>query len=211
MKAVILSGGSPPSKGLVEEVTKASDIIIAADSGGDILYLLGIIPHYLVGDFDSIHKDALEYFSSKGSNILKYNPEKDCTDSELALKLSVELGAQEITFLGCTGSRIDHLMGNIGLLKKCLQLNIKAYIRDNNNTVFLTDKDIELFGTKGQYFSLQAYCDKVEKLTIRGAKYELNQYELSLGDPITISNEFTHEKATLSFASGTLMILLSKD
>ena len=46
----------------------------------------------------------------------KLNPMKDDTDTEAAIRLAIEKGAQSITLLGATGSRIDHVLANIELL-----------------------------------------------------------------------------------------------
>lgn len=211
MKAVIISGGNAPSRGLFQEEVNNSDLVICADSGGRIAYDYGIDPDYLVGDFDSIGQDVLKFFSSTKCKIEKYPPEKDSTDTEIALELAAGLKVDSICFLGCTGSRLDHFMGNLGMLKKCLSYGIKATMKDDNNTIFLTDREIELEGRRGQIFSLMAYCDKVDKLTIEGAKYKLTEYNLLLGDSLTVSNEFWNNKVNITFESGKLLIFLSKD
>jgi thiamine pyrophosphokinase len=211
MKVLIMSGGVPPCKELIMKELEDSGIVIAADSGGNALYNLDIMPHYLVGDFDSINKDVYDIIKQSGTEIKQFPSEKDFTDTELALLLSVEIGASEIIFLGCTGSRVDHLLGNFGLLKRCLDLKIKASIRDNNNIIFLTDKSIQLRGKCGQIFSLQAYCDTVNELSVKGAKYNLDKYDLRLGEPKTVSNEFTTSPVNIDFEDGILMVILSKD
>jgi len=212
MKIVIVSGGDPPSYELIREELKDSSFLICADSGGECLYRYNIIPNFLMGDFDSISREVLEFFRAQENCIIDtYPKDKDFTDTELVLNKAVDLGAKEIVFLGCTGTRIDHLMGNIGMILKCLKLNIKAYIKDNNNSIEITDKPIRLKKEKGTIFSLQAYCDKVKDLNIKGAKFELKHYELALGDPRTISNEFLNKDVNIDFKSGTLLIFYSKD
>lgn len=212
MKIVIVSGGTPPSYELIVEELKDSSFLICADSGGECLYKYNIIPNFLMGDFDSISREALDFFSIQENCIIdKYPRDKDFTDTELVLNKAIDLGANEIVFLGCTGTRIDHLMGNLGMLLRCLKLNIKAYIKDNNNSIEITDKPIRIKKEKGTTFSLQAYCNKVKDLNIRGAKFELENYELALGDPRTISNEFLNKDIDIDFKSGILLIFYSKD
>lgn len=212
MKIVIVSGGNAPSYDLINNELKDSSILICADSGGDCLYKYNIVPSYLMGDFDSISKEALNFFSKyEKCSIEKYPVDKDFTDTELVFNKALELGSSEIVFLGCTGTRIDHLMGNIGMLLKCLNLNVKAYIKDDNNCIEITNKPIKIRGQKGEIFSLQAYCDIVKGLTIKGAKYELVDYNLPLGDARTISNEFIDSDVQINFHKGTLLIFHSKD
>lgn len=212
MKIVIVSGGDAPSYELIKKELENSSFLICADSGGECLYEYNIVPNFLMGDFDSISKEALSFFSEhEKCSVETYPKEKNFTDTELVLDKAIELGANEIVFLGCTGTRIDHLMGNIGMLSRCLKLNVKAYIKDDKNTIQITDKPISIKKDKGTTFSLQAYCDRVQDLSILGAKYPLHNYDLILGDPRTISNEFLDSDVSINFKSGILLIFYSKD
>lgn len=212
MKIVLICGGSPPSHELVNKELEDSNYLICADSGGNCLYRYGIMPDYLMGDFDSIDKEALEFFRGhEKCKIEGFPSDKDFTDTELAFYKAVELGGSEIVFLGCTGTRIDHMMSNIGMLSKSLNLNIKGYIKDDHNTITICNKPVKIRGEKGSTFSLQAYCDCVEKVNIIGARYKLVNYDLELGDARTVSNEFLDDEVEILFKKGTLLILFSRD
>ena len=211
MKAVIISGGNPPSIELLKEELKEASILICADSGANCLFQYEIIPSYLIGDFDSIKPEVLNYFRSSKSIIEKHPIEKDDTDTQLALKKALEINTNTIVFLGCTGSRLDHTFGNLGMLLQCINLGIKAYIRDDNNTIWLTDKSVDISGKASEYFSLLAYGSDVDNLTIQGSKYNLYNFTLRLGSSLTISNEFIENKVNISFTSGILMITKSFD
>ncbi|MBK5240714.1 thiamine diphosphokinase [Clostridium sp.] len=211
MKVIIVSGGIPPSRELlIKEITEGT-FIIAADSGANCLYDYKILPNLLLGDFDSISKKVLKYFEKSQCIIDIYPTEKDFTDTEIAVKKAINMKPSEIVLLGCTGSRVDHLLGNIGMLKKCLKNSVSAHIVDENNDIRLSNATTILNGTVGQIFSVQAYGDEVIGLTIDGAKYPLNNYNLKIGESITISNEFVSSNVKLNFKSGTLMIILSCD
>lgn len=211
MKAIIVSGGNPPPRELlIKEITEDT-FLIGADSGANCLYDYNIEPDLLVGDFDSIDKVVFDYFK-KGKCIIDIYPtEKDFTDTEIATQRALCMKPNEIVFLGCTGSRIDHLLGNIGMLKLCLQNGVNAYLKDDNNVVRLISTSTTLKGSVGQIFSLQSYGDEIIGLTIEGAKYPLNNYNLKIGQSITISNEFAAPKVEIKFKAGTLMLILSSD
>jgi thiamine pyrophosphokinase len=211
MKVIIISGGKPPSKELLMQEVTEDAFLIAADSGANCLYEYNIAPDLLLGDFDSIDKKVLDYFKKSNCTIDIYPTEKDFTDTEIAVKKALSMKPSEIVFLGCTGSRVDHLLGNIGMLKTCMQNGVSAYIKDGNNNIRLINASTSLKGTVGEIFSLQAYGDEVVGLTIEGAKYSLNNYNLKIGESITISNEFAENIVELKFKSGTLMIILSSD
>lgn len=211
MRVVIVSGGLEPSYFLLKEELKKSDIVICADSGANCFFKYKLTPDYLLGDFDSIEKNVLDYFINEKCRVEKFPPEKDFTDTELALNKAIALGAKEIVFLGCTGSRMDHFFGNLALLYKCMINSIKASIKDNNNKIFLTDKSVSLVGDYGGYFSVMPYSDVVGNLSILGAKYELIDYDLKKGDALTVSNEFTDKNVKVTFDSGILIVFYSQD
>lgn len=211
MKAVIVSGGNPPSKELLMDELKNNSLLICADGGGEALKKYGLIPDILLGDFDSISKDTFNYFTEKKTKIVTYPKEKDFTDTEVALQKALELKAKEICFLGCTGTRLDHTLSNIGLLKKCLENEINAYILDDNNKIFLKNKTCVIYKNSYKYFSLLSYGSDVITLTIKGAKYDLDKYKLNLGEPITVSNEFLEDKVSIEFPKGLLLLIYSKD
>lgn len=211
MKAVVICGGTPPSEMLIREEIANSNVIICADSGANCLYTYKIIPHYLIGDFDSINEKVLKYFKENGVKIENFPPEKDFTDSYIALDKAIELGANELVLLGCTGSRIDHLLGNIGLLLRALNLELKASIKDDNNTIILIDSPIEVTKQDKKYLSLIPYSPLIKGLTIKGVKYELNRYNLELGSSLGISNEIKADRAEIVFDEGLLIVIFSKD
>ena len=211
MKGLIISGGNPPSKALLNSELQLKPYVICADSGGDCLYKYRIIPDLLIGDFDSISEEAFRYFEKSSCRIIKLPKEKDFTDTEFALKECIKKGLSEITFLGCTGTRLDHTLGNISLLIICLENNIKGNIKDINNDISITDSPIEINGYFGETFSLLPYTEVVSGLTLEGCKYPLKDYCLKIGNPITISNEFLDTSVRISFKSGIIIIFLSKD
>ncbi|MGO5074809.1 thiamine diphosphokinase [Clostridium sporogenes] len=211
MKAIIIAGGKAPSKELLKQEMKDSSYIICADSGANCLYEYGITPDFILGDMDSIDKRTFSYFKEKGVYMDKYPKDKDFTDGLVALNKAIELKADTIALLGCIGNRIDHILGNLGFLEICLKNNIKAYIKDENNEIFLTDKNISLKPRKSKYFSLQAYGSNVEGVTLFNAKFPLENYTLKMGDTLTTSNEFTDKELHIYIKSGTLIVIISKD
>jgi thiamine pyrophosphokinase len=211
MKAIIIAGGTPPSLELLNEEMKDSDLIICADSGANCLFNYKICPQYLLGDFDSIDKEVFNYFSKINCSIESYPMDKDYTDTELALIKAEELGANIIAFLGCSGTRLDHTLGNIGLLLKCLNKNIKSYIRDEHNYVELINNSVTISGMPEKNFSLLAYNSPVKNLTIEGAKFPLKNYDLQVGDSLTVSNEFKSSQVMITFSDGILLLLRSFD
>lgn len=211
MKVLIVTGGSKPNNKLLLQKYEEAELVIAADSGCNVLYENALMPNIILGDFDSVDKNILEEIKKSKIEVKVYNPEKDYTDTELAVYKAIELGARQITMLGATGSRLDHVMANIGLLNLLLDKGIKASIIDSNNEIFIINKDTVLQGVFGQTFSLQAYEGVVKNLTIKNAKYELKDYDLKVGSPLTVSNEFLHGNVEINFESGKLIVFYTQD
>lgn len=98
------------------------ELCIAADSGMNFFYRNKLTPDWIIGDFDSASSEALDYFGGQPDiSWIRLNPVKDDTDTESAIRKAIVLGAEKITLLGATGTRIDHLLGNIELLGIGLQ------------------------------------------------------------------------------------------
>lgn len=210
MKAVIVSGGNEPSKDILIKIVNESDIIIGADRGCEVLWKNKIIPNIIVGDFDSVDKEIYSKYRGQ-SKEFTYNPEKDYTDTDIAFNKAVEMEVDSITLLGCTGTRMDHTLANIGLLKKAMDKKVYCEIIDNNNKMFLINGETVFKGKKGETISFLAYFQKVENLNIIGSKYPLYNYNLEIGDSLTVSNEFLEEEMKVTFDNGILLVNLSKD
>ena len=211
MKVVIIGGGTPPSKKLLEEELADAKVLICADGGGNCLHKYKIVPEYLLGDFDSIDKEVLEFFIDSNCIIETFPTEKDCTDSEICFEKAIQLQATSITMLGFTGSRLDHFLGNLGLLKKSLSLGVRSIIRDDNNKIFIINESCTVKAEENKFVSLQAYSDVVENLSLGGVKYPLMGYNLLKGDLRTISNEFTHNELIIKFDLGLLLVIVASD
>lgn len=205
MRAIIVGGGDCPKKSLIEKYMINDYIILAADSGADILCKYDITPDYLLGDFDSINQINLKKLVDN-TNTTRLPVEKDYTDTHVAVLKAMELGANEIILLGCTGKRIDHFIANLCLLKLGIDKEISIYMVDDYNEIFLINKSTCINGRKGQTFSLFSYCEDTVDLTIRGAKYRLENFYLKQGNNLTVSNEFVNETVDISFSKGLLLV-----
>ncbi|MGG5462357.1 thiamine diphosphokinase [Clostridium sp. B9] len=209
MKALIIAGGEKPSKELLESEAKNSDVLIAADKGVEAFLINGFTPDYALGDFDSISEEFKERL--KDLNIERFNPEKDNTDTEIAFLKAINLGATEIAFLGVTGTRLDHVLANLGLLRSSLEKGIEAYIIDNNNKIMLKNKSTILKNEFGDYISFQAFGESVDNFSIKSSKYPLSNHKLLLGDSLCVSNEFVDEYMEISFEKGEVLVIYSRD
>ena len=192
------------------------DKIIAVDAGLAVTDALGLVPDYVVGDFDTADKALMEKYKKMPHIVWEvHKPEKDETDTELARSCAVALGCEEIAFLGATGGRLDHLIGNIHALYDCMQRGIMAYLIDGQNKLYLLDEGKTFYRGRqwGKYVSFLPYSEEVHGITLRGFKYPLTEKDIRRGEEVglCISNEVVDERAELRFADGVLICVESHD
>ena len=214
IKTLIVTGGNIEEK-CFKRICENNNFeyIIASDKGLETLYKYKMTPNYIIGDFDSIDKKILEkYVSNKDIIIKELNPEKDYTDTHMALKLAIELKSTNITILGATGTRIDHVIANIHILKETLGKNISCKILDSKNEIQLINKKTILENDKNyKYISLIPLTTNVSGITLKGFKYPLSDASLEIGHSIGISNEQIEKNATIDIKQGILIVIKSKD
>lgn len=212
---IIVSGGSIQDEfalGLIEKVQ--ADCIIGVDSGLSFLYRNQVVPTHIVGDFDSVEPDVIAYYKTKTNiPIQEFNPVKDATDTEIALRLALGLGVEKLWILGATGTRLDHVMANIQILKIALDAGVEAYIVDECNRISLWEKEICLKKSDefGRYFSLFPFGGVVEDVSIEGAKYSLSHYRVSPDESRCVSNEMQDEEVKITFPEGILVLMETRD
>mgnify|MGYP001470700156 CR=1 FL=1 len=211
MNVAIVSGGTPPSENVLRGYLKKVDFVIAADKGCECLYNYGIVPDLLLGDFDSAKKEILDTIKSKTKEVLEFPPEKDYTDTEIAIIEAIKRGAKKIYLFGAIGTRMDHTLGNIGLLLTTKKKGAVLEIIDDNNRFYLGEKRMILIGDPGENISFHALCDKVTNFNIKGARYNLENYDMNLLDPRAICNEFADTPIEISYQEGEILILHSID
>ena len=214
-RTVIVSGGML-EKDFVVPILKNEDteFVIGVDRGLKFLYDHEIKPDYIVGDFDSVPKGLVDYYREEADvPIREFNPVKDASDTEIALRLCLGLNRKEIWILGGTGNRIDHLWANIQCLQIALDAGADARIVDSHNQIRLLDKGITLKREEafGKYFSLFPMELPVDALTITGAKYPLKNHFLKPDDSLCVSNEFELDEVKISFSFGKVILMETRD
>lgn len=215
MNTLIVSGGEINLDFLNKYYnTNKNSTLIAVDKGLNALHKLNILPNHIVGDFDSVNKDLLALYSNNPNiTIHKYNPEKDYTDTEIAIKLAIDLNSCCINIIGGFGNRIDHLLANIHILMHGLNANIPCYLIDEYNKVYLINSTTEILKSKtyGKYISLIPLTSSVSGLTLKGFKYPLTGYTLPIGVSLGISNKIVDDIATIYLSNGVLIVVESCD
>ena len=208
-RCVILSAGPVNNSELLRPYLREDDWFIAADGGLRLANALGVRPRILVADFDSMPETEA---AGAADEVVRLPVEKDWTDTMAAAMLGLERGCREFLLLGCTGGRLDHTMANIAVLLYLLQQGADACLLDGQNCLRLYSPGNYRIPVQADYhFSLIPYGGEVRGITLKKAKYPLNNAVLAVNSTLGISNEFTDFPLEILFQEGILMFFLSKD
>lgn len=219
---VIVSGGNIQTDfaldflgDLTEKAGQKTIRFIAADKGLEFFMKTGLVPDDAVGDFDSLSEEGKTYLAAHGEiHVKKLKPEKDDSDTQSALHLAKEKGAKEILLLGATGTRLDHVFANMELLLLGKELGLFMSIADPNNYISLIESGtvVEKSSQFGKYVSFFPMGGDVYGLTLEGFKYPLKKYHLTSMDcGLTVSNEIQEKAGKVTYESGNLMMIMSRD
>lgn len=210
-RIIICTGGQLGSWTL--PLIHPGDTLIGADRGALFLVQHGFTPDLALGDFDSVTPEQLELIRSNSRKTLAYDPiDKDYTDTELAFRHALDQSPYEIVMLGALGSRFDHSLANVHLLKLALEKGIKASITDEHNTITLVGTGtIELHQSDYSHISLLPLSEQVTGITLNGFAYPLHEATLQIGQSLGISNILADPVGTLTVRTGILLVIQSKD
>lgn len=182
-------------------------MIICCDGGARHFQNSAIKPEVIIGDMDSIDADQLADYTADKIKIIEHPPDKDFSDTELALDHALGLQPQEIVIWCALGGRIDHTLANIFLLCKAEDKGIKTSLVDEYCETFVLDKKITFINEKGKTVSLLALTPEVTGITLSGFLYPLENGTLKMGESRGISNVIHEARAVINAASGKLLIV----
>lgn len=211
-RCLIVTGGTA-SKDVFEAVFSEFDFdfIIACDKGLEACHNMSIFPNLIIGDFDSVDRDILDKYKEK-AELLRLDTHKDFTDTHVAVEYVVSLDFDEVIIIGATGTRVDHTLSNIGLLKIFADAGIKALIIDENNRIQMIKTSIELLKSeKYKYVSLIPYTEEVTGVSLSGFYYGGENITLKSGESLGVSNQLAAPKGSISLEEGILIVIESHD
>ncbi len=214
MHIAIISGGSILPPFLENRIKEDNwDYVIAADRGLEVCYALNFTPDFMIGDFDSISENVLAHYQNMQIPVLTYPSQKDDTDTELALKVALEQKPERVTIYGATGTRIDHMLANISLLRLGVLHNISVEIVDDKNRIRLISDTFQMKKTEqyGDYVSFLPMTEMVTGVTLKGFQYNLTDGVLVHGNSLGVSNQIAEEEVYVSVKNGILIMIESKD
>ena len=186
--------------GLAAPVGK-EDLVIAADGGLKHTQSLGMTPHVILGDFDSLG------FVPEGANV--FPVEKDDTDAMLAVRHGLAQGCETFFLYGSLdGPRLDHTIANFQTLQFLADRGAGGYLIGQDFMVTVV-RNGSLFFPAGCSGTVSVFCLGADAggVSIEGLHYRLEEGTLTAGFPLGVSNHFTGEAAQITVRDGSLLVL----
>ncbi|HEQ2437864.1 TPA: thiamine diphosphokinase [Streptococcus pyogenes] len=206
-KVALFAGGD------LSYISRDFDYFVGIDRGSLFLLENGLPLNMAVGDFDSVSQKAFTDIKEKAELFITAHPEKNDTDTELALKeVFARFPEAEVTIFGAFGGRMDHLLSNIFLPSDpgIAPFMAQIALRDQQNMITYRPAGQHLIHQEKGMTYVAFIAEGEADLTITGAKFELTQDNF-FKKKIYSSNAFIHQPITVSLPSGYLIIIQSKD
>lgn len=207
MKSIIFSGAYIENYDYLSEINFDDYLIICADSGYKHAKLLNVVPDVILGDNDSYvnkYPDDIKNFV--------YPPEKDFTDTNIAIDYAIKHNAEEILIIGGLGGRIDHEFSHFCLMNYALDKGVKLKLINDTNEIWMEKNPFTLKKSKRKYVSFFPYAGDVFNFSIKGLKYETTNMHMVPNRVQASSNEFSDSNtAFVTFDSGIVIVMLCDD
>ena len=217
---ICIGGGRAPETGWLTGLIQQRNMcgsnapIWAIDRGVDICRALKLPPVHLIGDGDSASSKAWTWAEERGTHVHAFPPEKDFTDTELALQIAAEnfITRPLVILTAAFGGRLDHLMSTATV---AAHADIPCVLADERETLFYLHAGESLTvtcDTPPRAISLLPFTEECTGVTTRGLYWELQDACITNCASLAISNVLAHENTkntfTVSIKSGVLGVYL---
>ncbi len=200
--ALLICNGEPPSATLARKLASKADLVIAADGGANAARRLGIRPHVIIGDLDSITLATRRFFSS--SNILQVK-RQDNTDLEKALDYLLTQKIKDVTIIGATGRRIDFTLGNLSVIWNYTSSMSLTFVGDDWKAMPVQFR--KKFTAKvGTTVSLIPF-GSCGGITLKGLRYPLTNATMKVGE-IGVSNVVKQSPFSVAVRKGKMLLFI---
>jgi thiamine pyrophosphokinase len=205
---VVITGAGAIAPAAAQHIPDGA-VVVAADGALDHALAAGLAPAWLVGDMDSISPAGLEW-ASRHATIERHDPDKDQTDTELALLMAADLQPARLILIGA-GHRLDHVLAAIGALGHPHLTSIPvidAWWDDQWIRVVHGPGSTTLELAEGTTLSLLALHGPCSGVTITGVRWPLERSPLAPLVGVGVSNVAVDPEVAIRVSTGVLTIVI---
>lgn len=205
----------------LEKLTQlmAGKKVLALDGAANKLKEMHIRPDVILGDFDSI--ENLDYWGIKGTFdqigldtqpyvgkhdiLIVPSKDQDFTDLQKGIIFCDLCEAKSIAIVNVVGGRMDHTLGNIGVLRRFYQKNRPMRIVTEREWIeYVKDGETKIYGKVGEHCAIMGYPEG--RISTTGLAYDSKDYHLNLGIQESSCNLLSHPEATVKVQGEALVI-----
>ena len=168
-EAVILGNGDFSAAAIPLAALANARYVCCCDGAAAGYISRGFVPDAIVGDGDSLSKELKE----KYHDILHIVSEQEDNDLTKATRHCLSMGFRSIAYVGATGRREDHTLGNISLIERYRnEMGIDAVMLTDHGYFFAAEGDAEFDTFAGQQVSIFNFsCGKIESSGLKWHSY----------------------------------------
>lgn len=185
---------------------RQGDLLIAADGGYASLRAIGLRPHLVVGDMDSLAGRV------RGVPLLRFPVRKDDTDLSLAIRVGRSRGYRRFLLYGASGGeREDHFLAALQLMGGLCQEGLRIRLVAPRFSVYALCRGNLLFKTTpGSTVSVFSVSNESRGVYLRGLDYQAEDLRLQSGFPMGVSNRATGRSALVGVRRGALLVYVAE-
>lgn len=219
MRAVIFGNGHWDDERYVERIhnlAAAGGFRVAADGGLRLWERLGLTPHALVGDFDSLSEGEVAALAAAGVEIHRHPVAKDKSDLELALDYVAGLGATSVVLAAVTGTRLDHSLANLFLAARFAGPATEVTVLTPQGAVYPVVGSPGRPGARslparpGDVVGLLPVGGPASGVTTHNLRYTLKDATVPWGGTLAISNEPIGSPIGVEVGEGRLLVIVEQ-
>lgn len=204
---IVVTGAEPLHPGAVAALPPDA-IVIAADGALDHALAAGLTPAALVGDLDSISAAGLDW-AEQHATIQRHDPDKDHTDTELALAMAADFNPARLILVAGGGDRLDHTLAAIGALGQPMLTSIPTvdgWWGDQRIRVLHGPGRLAFDVLPGTTISLLALHGRAKGVSVTGVNWPLTADRLGPLVGRGVSNVATAERVEITVSEGIVTI-----
>ena len=201
-RCVIVGGADISNYEYIRSALREDDYVVFCDSGLKHMEALQVKADLIAGDFDSHENPHLDV------ETIVLPREKDDTDTVFAVKEAVRRGFEDFLLIGVAGARLDHTLGNVSILLYLDSIGKKGCIIDDYSEMEIVSATPVSICSKYAFFSLLNITGCAEGINITGAKYPLEDGQITCEYQYGVSNEvLPGQEAVVSVKNGRLLLI----
>lgn len=196
MRCICVGGGEIARQKLK---IKKDDFVIGVDKGFEFVRDQRV--DMVVGDFDSLG------YTPTHEHIERLEVRKDFTDMWVACEKGLDRGCDEFVLYGALGGRLDHTIANLQLAYHLVEQGVKVALVGIDQTIFVTDKDLDIVECVGKTISI--FARDMATISLMGFDYPAQRLTLRYDFPMGVSNVATQKIARVQVHSGIILAIVN--